>query len=70
MLPEYAPALHTIVVVSVERECKEILLPERVPYKPKSFRDFLERHDIIGASIQRRDLLLSVEELRKKIPAS
>ncbi len=39
---------------------------ECVPYKPKSFRAFLERHAIAGASIQRRDFPLSVEELRKK----
>lgn len=37
-----------------------------VPYKPKSFRAFLERHAITGASIQRRDFPLSAEELRKK----
>ena len=39
---------------------------ECVPYKPKSFRTFLERHAIAGASIQRRDFPLSAEELRKK----
>ena len=39
---------------------------ECVPYKPKSFRGFLERHAITGASIQRRDFPLSPEELRKK----
>ncbi len=39
---------------------------ECVPYKPKSFRAFLERHTIGGASIQRRDFPLSAEELRKK----
>jgi len=39
---------------------------ECVPYKPKSFRAFLERHAITGASIQRRDFPLSAEELRKK----
>jgi len=39
---------------------------ESVPYKPKSFRAFLERHAIAGASIQRRDFPLSPEELRKK----
>jgi len=39
---------------------------ECVPYKPKSFRAFLERHAIAGASIQRRDFPLSTEELRKK----
>ncbi|MFZ4524198.1 MAG: THUMP-like domain-containing protein [Chlorobium sp.] len=39
---------------------------ESVPYKPKSFRAFLEHHDIAGASIQRRDFPLSVEELRKQ----
>ncbi len=39
---------------------------ECVPYKPKSFRAFLERHAIAGASIQRRDFPLSAEELRKK----
>ena len=39
---------------------------ECVPYKPKSFRAFLERHAITGASIQRRDFPLSTEELRKK----
>ena len=39
---------------------------ECVPYKPKSFRTFLERHAITGASIQRRDFPLSAEELRKK----
>ena len=37
-----------------------------VPYKPKSFRAFLERHAVAGASIQRRDFPLSPEELRKK----
>ncbi|MEI6691526.1 MAG: hypothetical protein WCL43_02265 [Chlorobium sp.] len=35
-------------------------------YKPKTFRTFLERHKIEGASIQRRDFPLSPEELRKK----
>ncbi|TLU81516.1 MAG: hypothetical protein FDX21_11905 [Chlorobium sp.] len=39
---------------------------ECVPYKPKSFRAFLERHAIAGASIQRRDFPLAAEELRKK----
>ncbi len=39
---------------------------ECVPYKPKSFRAFLERNAIAGASIQRRDFPLSAEELRKK----
>jgi hypothetical protein len=39
---------------------------ESVPYKPKSFRAFLESHAIAGASIQRRDFPLSPEELRKK----
>jgi hypothetical protein len=39
---------------------------ECVLYKPKTFRAFLQRHDIRGASIQRRDFPLSVEELRKK----
>ncbi len=39
---------------------------ECVPYKPKSFRAFLQRHAIAGASIQRRDFPLSAEELRKK----
>ncbi len=39
---------------------------ECVPYKPKSFRAFLKRHAIAGASIQRRDFPLSAEELRKK----
>jgi len=39
---------------------------ECIPYKPKSFRTFLERHAIAGASIQRRDFPLSVEALRKK----
>jgi len=39
---------------------------ESVPYKPKSFRGFLNRHAITGASIQRRDFPLSPEELRKK----
>ena len=39
---------------------------ESVPFKPKSFRAFLERHAIAGASIQRRDFPLSAEELRKK----
>ncbi len=37
---------------------------ECIPYKPKSFRAFLERHAITGASIQRRDFPLSAEELR------
>jgi hypothetical protein len=35
-------------------------------YKPKSFRAFLLRHHIKGASIQRRDFPLSPEELRKR----
>jgi hypothetical protein len=39
---------------------------ECVLYKPKTFRAFLERHEIGGASIQRRDFPLSAEELRKK----
>ncbi len=39
---------------------------ECVPFKQKSFRAFLERHAIAGASIQRRDFPLSAEELRKK----
>lgn len=39
---------------------------ECVTYKPKSFRAFLERHAITGASIQRRDFPLSADELRKK----
>ncbi|NHQ59701.1 hypothetical protein G9409_03705 [Chlorobium sp. BLA1] len=39
---------------------------ERVPWKPKTFRAFLDRHHITGASIQRRDFPLSVEELRKR----
>ena len=39
---------------------------ECVLYKPKSFRAFLARHAITGASIQRRDFPLSAEELRKK----
>ena len=39
---------------------------ECVLYKPKSFRTFLDRHHIVGASIQRRDFPLSPEELRKK----
>ena len=39
---------------------------ECVPYKPKSFRAFLEHRAIAGASIQRRDFPLSAEELRKK----
>jgi len=39
---------------------------ECVPYKPKSFRAFLDRHAIARASIQRRDFPLSAEELRKK----
>ncbi len=37
-----------------------------IPWKPKSFRAFLNRHAITGASIQRRDFPLSVEELRKR----
>ena len=41
-------------------------LIECVLYKPKTFRAFLERHEIGGASIQRRDFPLSAEELRKK----
>ena len=41
-------------------------LIECVLYKPKTFKAFLERHDIRGASIQRRDFPLSAEELRKK----
>ncbi len=41
-------------------------LVECVPYKPKSFRAFLEPHAIAAASIQRRDCLLSAEKLRKK----
>jgi len=54
-------------------ECKIKAFPGRsfrmievVPYKPKSFRGFLELHAIKGASIQRRDFPLSPEELRKK----
>ncbi|NTU45014.1 MAG: hypothetical protein HGA99_05765 [Chlorobiaceae bacterium] len=39
---------------------------ECIPWKPKTFRAFLERHHITGASIQRRDFPLSVEELRKR----
>jgi hypothetical protein len=39
---------------------------ECILYKPKTFRAFLERHDLVGASIQRRDFPLSTEELRKK----
>ena len=39
---------------------------EGVPYKPKSFRSFLNHHAITGASIQRRDFPLSPGELRKK----
>lgn len=39
---------------------------EYVPWKPKSFRAFLERHNITGASIQRRDFPLSADEIRKK----
>jgi len=39
---------------------------ECLPWKPKSFRAFLERHNINGASIQRRDFPLSTAELRKK----
>ena len=39
---------------------------ECIPYKPKSFRAFLERHAITGASIQRRNFPLSADELRKK----
>lgn len=39
---------------------------ECVAWKPKSFRAFLERHELVGASIQRRDFPLSTEELRKK----
>ena len=45
---------------------RTFLVVECVPYKPKSFRAFLERHAIAGASIQRRDFPLSAEELRKK----
>ena len=41
-------------------------LIECVLYKPKTFKAFLERHDIRGASIQRRDFPLSAEDLRKK----
>ncbi|WP_076792676.1 class I SAM-dependent methyltransferase [Chlorobium sp. KB01] len=39
---------------------------DAVPWKPKTFRAFLDRHHITGASIQRRDFPLSVEELRKR----
>uniref|UniRef100_Q3ANS3 THUMP-like domain-containing protein n=1 Tax=Chlorobium chlorochromatii (strain CaD3) TaxID=340177 RepID=Q3ANS3_CHLCH len=39
---------------------------ESVPYKPKEFRKFLDRHAISAASIQRRDFPLSADELRKK----
>jgi len=39
---------------------------ECVPWKPKTFRAFLARHRITGASIQRRDFPLSPEELRKR----
>ena len=45
---------------------KTFRLIECVLYKPKTFRAFLEHHDIGGASIQRRDFPLSAEELRKK----
>jgi hypothetical protein len=39
-----------------------------VPFKPKSFRAFLEKHrlDVAGASVQRRDFPLSPDEIRKK----
>ena len=39
---------------------------ECIPYKPKSFKAFLQQHSIAGASIQRRDFPVSAEELRKK----
>ena len=45
---------------------RTFLVVECIPWKPKSFRAFLERHAIAGASIQRRDFPLSAEELRKK----
>ena len=38
---------------------------ECVPYKPKTFKAFLKRNGISGASIQRRDFPLSSQELRK-----
>jgi len=37
-----------------------------VPYKPKSFKAFLQQHALAGASIQRRDFPLSTDALRKK----
>ncbi|NTW68706.1 MAG: hypothetical protein HGB23_02510 [Chlorobiaceae bacterium] len=39
---------------------------ESIPWKPKAFRAFLEKHNIRGASIQRRDFPLSPDELRKR----
>jgi hypothetical protein len=39
---------------------------ECILYKPKTFKAFLKRHAIVGASIQRRDFPLSPEELRKQ----
>jgi THUMP domain-like len=59
---DYLTADHKIEAFSG----KTFLVVECVPYKPKSFRAFLERHAIAGASIQRRDFPLSAEELRKK----
>ncbi len=41
-------------------------LVESVLYKPKTFRTFLQRHNISGASIQRRDFPLSTDALRKQ----
>ena len=35
-------------------------------YKPKSFRDFLRRHGITAAAVQRRDFPLQPEEIRSK----
>lgn len=35
-------------------------------YRPKTFRDFLRRHDIAGAALQRRDFPLRSEEIRRK----
>ncbi|MCX6177882.1 MAG: class I SAM-dependent methyltransferase [Chlorobiales bacterium] len=45
---------------------KTFRMIECILYKPKTFKAFLKRHDIVGASIQRRDFPLSPEELRKQ----
>ncbi|NTU96665.1 MAG: hypothetical protein HGA62_02485 [Chlorobiaceae bacterium] len=47
---------------------KMFRIVESVPYKPKSFLAFIEKHrlDVTGASVQRRDFPLSPDEIRRK----